>query len=114
METLTRAEIPESDKWDLAQLFADVGKWREVFPWVKNSYPRRKGGKIFPGVKTVNRETRGGRGKAASRPRISLSVWNSRRNSMLNWNGFITSLHFSSLRTARIRRPSAAPAGFKT
>jgi len=42
METLTRAEIPESDKWDLAQLFADVGKWQEDFAWVQNSYPRIK------------------------------------------------------------------------
>src|ERR1700737_243597 len=40
METPTRAEIPEFDKWDLAQLFADVGKWQEDFAWVQNSYPR--------------------------------------------------------------------------
>src|ERR1700737_268344 len=42
METPTRAQIPESDKWDLAQLFADVGKWQEDFAWVQNSYPRIK------------------------------------------------------------------------
>jgi oligoendopeptidase F len=38
----SRAEIPESDKWDLAHLFADVGKWREDFRWVQQTYPRIK------------------------------------------------------------------------
>jgi oligoendopeptidase F len=38
----TRAEIPESDKWDLAHLFADVGKWQEDFAWVQKTYPRIK------------------------------------------------------------------------
>jgi len=38
----TRAEIPESDTWDLAHLFADVGKWREDFVWVQKTYPRIK------------------------------------------------------------------------
>ena len=38
----TRAEIPESDKWDLAHLFADVGKWQEDFKWVQQTYPRIK------------------------------------------------------------------------
>src|ERR1700688_2715188 len=38
----TRTEIPESDKWDLAHLFADVGKWQEDFAWVQKSYPRIK------------------------------------------------------------------------
>jgi oligoendopeptidase F len=42
METPTRAEIPESDKWDLAHLFADVGKWQEDFAWVQKTYPRIK------------------------------------------------------------------------
>src|SRR6202022_4975640 len=42
METLTRAENPESDKWGPAPLFADVGKWEEDFAWVQNSYPRIK------------------------------------------------------------------------
>src|ERR1700732_1597522 len=45
MQTPTRPEIPESDKWDLAHLFADVGKWQEDFAWVKPSYPRIKEGK---------------------------------------------------------------------
>src|SRR6266568_1408499 len=35
----TRAEIPESDKWDLRQLFADVSKWREDFTWLQETYP---------------------------------------------------------------------------
>jgi oligoendopeptidase F len=38
----TRAEIPESDKWDLAHLFADVDKWQEDFAWVQKTYPRIK------------------------------------------------------------------------
>ena len=31
--TRTRDEIPETDKWDLTHLFADVGKWHEDFAW---------------------------------------------------------------------------------
>ena len=38
----TRSEIPESDKWDLTGLFADVGKWQEAFIWVQTTYPRLK------------------------------------------------------------------------
>src|SRR5499427_10368670 len=34
-----RAEIPESDKWDLTQLFADVSKWQEDFAWLQREYP---------------------------------------------------------------------------
>jgi len=37
---LTRSEIPESDKWDLTQLFADVGKWQEDFAWLQRTYPK--------------------------------------------------------------------------
>ncbi len=55
METPTRAEIPESDKWDLAHLFADVGKWQEDFLWVQKSYPRIKEwkGKIGQSAKNL-------------------------------------------------------------
>jgi oligoendopeptidase F len=35
-----RAEIPESDKWDLTQLFADIGKWQEDFAWLQRAYPK--------------------------------------------------------------------------
>ncbi len=35
----TRSEVPESDKWDLTQLFADVSKWREDFAWLQKTYP---------------------------------------------------------------------------
>ncbi|PYI56068.1 MAG: oligoendopeptidase F [Verrucomicrobia bacterium] len=38
----TRSEIPQSDKWDLTGLFADVGKWQEAFIWVQTTYPRLK------------------------------------------------------------------------
>lgn len=36
---LTRTEIPETDKWDLTHLFADVSKWQEDFAWVQQTYP---------------------------------------------------------------------------
>src|SRR5438067_12118542 len=38
----TRSQIPESAKWDLTGLFADVGKWREDFIWVQGTYPLLK------------------------------------------------------------------------
>jgi oligoendopeptidase F len=51
----TRAEIPESDKWDLAHLFADVSKWQEDFAWLRKSYPRIKEwkGKIGQSAKNL-------------------------------------------------------------
>jgi oligoendopeptidase F len=36
----TRADIPESDKWDLTHLFADVSKWQEDFAWLQSEYPK--------------------------------------------------------------------------
>jgi oligoendopeptidase F len=36
----TRADIPDSDRWDLTHLFADVSKWQEDFGWLKHTYPR--------------------------------------------------------------------------
>ena len=36
----TRADIAESDKWDLRRLFVDVSKWQEEFAWVQQTYPR--------------------------------------------------------------------------
>src|SRR3954468_21573296 len=44
-KTLTRADLPESDKWDLSHLFSDVDKWREDFVWVQNTYPQIGGWK---------------------------------------------------------------------
>jgi oligoendopeptidase F len=38
----TRAEIPESDKWDLSHLFTNVDKWKEDFRSVEKIYPRIK------------------------------------------------------------------------
>src|SRR5881394_4458645 len=35
----TRADISDSDKWDLTHLFADVGKWHEDFAWLQRTYP---------------------------------------------------------------------------
>src|SRR5215475_5769298 len=36
----TRADISDSDKWDLTHLFADVGKWQEDFAWLQRTYPK--------------------------------------------------------------------------
>src|SRR5213595_3639929 len=36
----TRSDISDSDKWDLTQLFADVGKWQEDFAWLQRTYPK--------------------------------------------------------------------------
>jgi oligoendopeptidase F len=51
----TRADIPDSDKWDLTHLFADVSKWQEDFAWVQRTYPRVTGwkGKIGESAKTL-------------------------------------------------------------
>src|SRR5437660_11319675 len=35
----TRAGVPETDKWDLTHLFADVSKWQEDFAWLQRTYP---------------------------------------------------------------------------
>jgi oligoendopeptidase F len=42
MDVPTRDEIPNSDKWDLSHLFADVSKWQEDFAWIQRTYPRIK------------------------------------------------------------------------
>src|SRR3954468_2637567 len=39
-KTLTRADLPDSDKWDLSHLFSDVDKWREDFVWIQETYPK--------------------------------------------------------------------------
>jgi oligoendopeptidase F len=36
----SRADIRESDKWDLTHLFADVNKWQEDFAWLQREYPK--------------------------------------------------------------------------
>src|SRR5438045_4455854 len=40
MEIPTRAAVPETDKWDLTHLFADVSKWQEDFAWLQREYPK--------------------------------------------------------------------------
>ncbi|PYL76359.1 MAG: oligoendopeptidase F [Verrucomicrobia bacterium] len=35
-----RADIPETHKWDLTHLFADVSKWQEDFAWLQRQYPK--------------------------------------------------------------------------
>jgi len=42
LETPTRAEIPDSDKWDLTHLFANLDKWKDDFHWIAQRYPRIK------------------------------------------------------------------------
>jgi len=36
---LTRADLPESDKWDLTRLFVSADKWSEDFAWLQKTYP---------------------------------------------------------------------------
>src|SRR5712675_3570716 len=36
----TRADVPETDKWDLTHLFANVSKCQEDFPWLQREYPK--------------------------------------------------------------------------
>lgn len=39
-KTLTRADLSDSDKWDLTILFADTDNWNEDFAWVQQTYPK--------------------------------------------------------------------------
>jgi oligoendopeptidase F len=39
-KVLTRADLPDSDKWDLTHLFSDVSKWTEDFHWLQQNYPK--------------------------------------------------------------------------
>jgi len=40
MEIPIRADVPETDKWDLTYLFADVSKWQEDFAWLQGEYSK--------------------------------------------------------------------------
>src|SRR5436190_23751403 len=55
MEILTRAGVPETDKWDLTHLFADVGKWQEDFAWLQREYPKLEQwkGRVGESVQTL-------------------------------------------------------------
>jgi oligoendopeptidase F len=39
-KTLARADVSDSDKWDLSHLFSEAGKWTEDFAWLQQTYPR--------------------------------------------------------------------------
>jgi len=39
-KVLSRADLPDSDKWDLTHLFVDVDKWTEDFVWLQRTYPK--------------------------------------------------------------------------
>ncbi|MDP9097731.1 MAG: oligoendopeptidase F [Verrucomicrobiota bacterium] len=39
-KTLTRADVPDSDKWDLCHLFTDANKWGEDFLWLQQTYSK--------------------------------------------------------------------------
>jgi oligoendopeptidase F len=39
-KVLTRSDLPDSDKWDLTHLFADVDKWTEDFGWLQRTYSK--------------------------------------------------------------------------
>ena len=42
MDVPTRADVSDSAKWDLSQLFAGVDKWKEDFRWLEKTYPQIK------------------------------------------------------------------------
>jgi oligoendopeptidase F len=35
-----RADLPDSDKWDLTHLFGDTDKWSQDFTWIQQTYPK--------------------------------------------------------------------------
>jgi oligoendopeptidase F len=37
---LTRADLPDSDKWDLTHLLSGVDKWTEDLTWLQQTYPK--------------------------------------------------------------------------
>src|ERR1044072_4278576 len=39
-KVLTRADLPDSDKWDLTHLFSNADKWSEDFAWLQKSYAK--------------------------------------------------------------------------
>src|SRR5437016_338479 len=49
-QILSRAEIPDSDKRDLTELFADAGKWQDDFAWLQRTYPKLQAWKGKVGV----------------------------------------------------------------
>jgi oligoendopeptidase F len=50
-----RADIPETDKWDLTHLFAGVSKWQEDFAWLQREYPKLEQwkGRVGESVRTL-------------------------------------------------------------
>src|SRR6184192_932697 len=54
-KTPTRADISDSDKWDLTHLFADVDKWQEDFAWLQRTYPKLQNwkGRVGESAETV-------------------------------------------------------------
>src|SRR5713226_2327036 len=39
-KVLTRADLPDSDKWDLTHLFAKADQWNQDFAWIQRTFPR--------------------------------------------------------------------------
>ena len=39
-KVFTRADLPDSDKWDLTHLFSGADKWTEDFAWIQQTYPK--------------------------------------------------------------------------
>ena len=92
MEIPTRADIPETDKWDLTHLFADVSKWQEDFAWLQREYPKLEQWK----------------GRVGNQPRHWLGFSSLRRRSSRRWNASITTPRCKRPRTARITITSHA------
>ena len=92
-KVLTRADLPDSDKWDLTHLFTDADKWTEDFAWIQQHLSARSP------IGRASRRVRRERSPHAS---------NSRSRSIRKSSAFTTSLRSSSPRTAQIRNTSRA------
>src|SRR3954471_2290401 len=55
LKVQTRADLPDSDKWDLTHLFTNIDKWEEDFGWVQQTYPliREWKGKIGESARSL-------------------------------------------------------------
>ncbi len=52
----SRADVPETHKWDLTHLFANTSKWQEDFAWLQREYPKLEQwrGKVGESAQTLS------------------------------------------------------------
>src|SRR5262245_13965936 len=97
MQIPTRADIPETDKWDLTQLFANVSKWQEDFASLQCEYPKLE-------------EWKGRVGESAQ---TLAGLLEFEKHSSKRWSASITTRRCKLPRTARIMTTSRGSARFK-